>query len=984
MSQERFTPSPNPIEVTNMSRNERERLGVKMNFPPLQNTLRRLSSLERANIRNNKKEIEKLRKEIPVIENSIFGLREFRKTLSKDSPHAAVVNELEGYLTRLWECLQDIVEFEKDTGSASPALIDRHLDTRYLEARAIITQLRTLRLPAPIVYLARRVGIPLGVILGASLFVHGVGKPTQVEKELEKDGSKTEELETRKMIRQELPEEVGSPGMRNSGERPGEFERGEPFAKIKNGTPFEELYVTGIYGFERDGRRVKRKPNFPSFSWGMDEVEVEFYPQTYSPGDPLVLPMPYQYARNGQMAIVPETRVQSGLSDDQEIILNPKNSTEIGIGYTLSQIHPFYWAGDPEAYREYSHLQAHPRDMKHISEVQSLMAKLQNTSDFGERGELLEEYLRPFLYIVSSDLQNLLDQISGNREKLIEILRLGDCDVLSDHVAGVLNDAGIPSAVATGYFEEDGELFTELRHAQVVFEDKDRKSGTFETTLAPRNAFVNVSFRSEDRKILEEKIQAINALTDERAREEVLEKFRSTLDEILSDPYYEQFRPKYSPIESLDQLFKKNFWKKIKFSINDFQDISLNERLVIELFILCAGMAIAGLGARRLLMRGYDKRTKKYRRQSLLKTMDVVTGEGLGEKPRIPDSLLEKRLVDIFKNVGLDPERIRDFSLDEQRALFYMDVLRYETSVDYVHAYTQNPLAALKWRRMLRKLARAERLTFSDIDRIMRKFFDHPKIRAFEKRGISHFTDSVWRMAKEQAVSIPQVHARTPEDILTLFDIQGSSVRKGRKVGGDERSYEARRYVHGDTPRDIDWRLTARQGQDILMVRPRRAEDSSSEMKGSFRFVIDLPSIQIPELTKFAGLLLYLKGQKNIGVSEIAFYAFGKSVGRIEPRLLERMMDSKDMSSIRSLLSHIRRNQIQSFFFPRKIHGMYGIDIASGAMLPAQEIQRRSPGKDTLTLVMGGIEHPEGSGLYYFRRDKDKNEDEGQTVIEKA
>lgn len=157
-------------------------------------------------------------------------------------------------------------------------------------------------------------------------------------------------------------------------------------------------------------------------------------------------------------------------------------------------------------------------------------------------------YLSDFKYIISSELDTLINRMPGLKERNLSFVRVGDCDMLANHLAWALQDK-IPCAVACGYMDNDydGKVYQGNAHAMLIRKDDFGNPYLSETTSDVSKAFIfpaNMGFKQEDLKELEKIVDQINLADNQNQRDQLMTIFDTRLDEILKDDYYKTFHPK--------------------------------------------------------------------------------------------------------------------------------------------------------------------------------------------------------------------------------------------------------------------------------------------------------------------------------------------------------------------------------------------------------------------------------------------------------
>lgn len=194
-----------------------------------------------------------------------------------------------------------------------------------------------------------------------------------------------------------------------------------------------------------------------------------------------------------------------------------------------------------------------------LGETAALMVDRIEAASSSDQMSVLTRHLEDFTYIVSNDLQRLLDLMSGAWYDKAAAIRVGDCDVLSEYAALLLKSAGRPATCELGYLEDDGKIVASLMHMRLRTEER-----SWEVTTLCKRHLVNLEFQPDDLKILE----GIARDTSFKTQEERYAAFRQTLEEVLKDPYYRRFDAKGRAALAMHPRGLPS-WNDVKFSLSD-------------------------------------------------------------------------------------------------------------------------------------------------------------------------------------------------------------------------------------------------------------------------------------------------------------------------------------------------------------------------------------------------------------------------------
>lgn len=155
-----------------------------------------------------------------------------------------------------------------------------------------------------------------------------------------------------------------------------------------------------------------------------------------------------------------------------------------------------------------------------------------------QRLDTVRAQLANFSYVVSTQLNQMLESLPGTWYQKAATLRVGDCDMLSLYAALLLRSVGEDAAVEVGFVEKRNTIEANSRHARLRTPKEH-----IELTSDCKRFLVNLVFSEEDRSHLE-KIIRISRENPNLPSHEVLTQFGRALELILERPDYAQFTPK--------------------------------------------------------------------------------------------------------------------------------------------------------------------------------------------------------------------------------------------------------------------------------------------------------------------------------------------------------------------------------------------------------------------------------------------------------
>ena len=746
---------------------------------------------------------------------------------------------------------------------------------------------------------------------------------------------------------------LGEPEMHQRGKEPGKFEQGREIARVQGNLP--DFFVFRVYEFDESGKRIPVPLEASSSSPGATRGTIALPTTRYEKDAPLPLILPLGYIAQ-DLQTNPATPIM--LAQDHFVFTEHARGqvrVEYKVAPTEKTPYPLT-KGKKEL------------PLPALPELKALLADVAAHPDAPEFA--VHQYLQDFSYVVSTELQEMLDKIPGTMEYKTALIKAGDCDVLSDHLAYALKKH-VSAGVAKGFWNADRDdmLHAGEGHARLIYNTKDGLLKAIETTDHPRRSFVNLVFLPEDRALLEQKIREIEHVP-QKQKEARIRVFGQTLEQILKKDAYLSFRPKgdFASVLSrmsgepsrqatetsgeetqqqggraggkpatMDTKRDRETSGGLIESIKNFQgfdDWKLNLALVALLGALTAvtgtGIAIGGSIALAKLTRRV--REGNFRKDiDLFETLDRGT---LSEGKRETSGQLDADFRDLCYEFSIPQEVAGKLSGEEKEMVVLLHTMRDDEKFFLIsQLFASGRIKANAFRKTLNELAQSqESVTREDIMNTIREVCESEKTRNVAKAAQAEAVDRIWNMVRNYHLA--QIEHRTEKEQLgDMLDI-GPTVDGGKasRRPGSEEFHQLRSYVKGDDPRYMARRRSA---ADEPLVRELRA-GMSGENKQSFHLVIDLPSVDDWEVANLMHLLALAYKKKTVAIHGIDLYAFGVPIQQLDTAAMHKLVQTPrlNIEGLRKLVEVVVAGRVrEAIHVASRYDG--GVNSYSGAMLPA-------------------------------------------------
>lgn len=560
-------------------------------------------------------------------------------------------------------------------------------------------------------------------------------------------------------------------------------------------------------------------------------------------------------------------------------------------------------------------------------------------------------------YVVSSELQGLLNRLPGTTEEKVGAVGVGDCDMLSSYAANLLQDSGRTGVMATGYVAQ-GEYIQSQAHAMLYLSETNGDMRSVETTASTRAQYINLRFLPEDRTRLENLVANFPASAERVARLEGYEQFRATLQSILRNPHYDQFKSRGSAAgvgeemrRNMEGLFQPAEIKR------QHQD-NYAPRILVEKYqfhLLGSLYMLVAITLSALATKGrYDKYARRLNEGAWDERRNVLQGwldkyvetSGSGKSGNTPDeeAKLAQSLQRSFSDLKIDgmdeptAEMITKMSAEARATSIAFLLLLSETdqakmrehTLDVMHWYGQKERRP-EWEQFLATQEAggfSREVLFKELRAQMYKSKDRePWERtktAEAERLVKLGSEVATRIVKEEIgkgrVDISQLLATLnlrPEAGHT----DSPSVEKAVPFRTPETA-ELRAYQPGDDVRGINWKVFAKTRQ-LVTVRGTQ-EVKPEKIAQRFHLHLELTKLDEDQIKKFVAFLLYTAHRpEQTHVASLRLYDHGKEVkafsGTEVSYLTSRRTDLNKPAPLQGFLEMLQVMSMDAHVFPPEV-----------------------------------------------------------------
>ncbi len=737
------------------------------------------------------------------------------------------------------------------------------------------------------------------------------------EKEPGKDEYEREEAAEGKGDPLVAPRERSSkvPDMEGEGE-PGRFDKPNPIASVEKPllSPIDDALWATSYS-EGDGSSATFRTSKDRVTEQEESVAgtVRLHTRDYKEGQTIKLPAPVGF---GVANIRIQPNVEATVDPETRKVTFNESAKNVEVSYDVHEAISISVHVD----RDSNHI-----EMLRTDRRQETVRKLDEARPH-KIDDILEEHLSDYTYIVSSDMQKILDGIDAPLDEKVDHLRVGDCDVLSEHAARMLDDSHRTTYVASGVLEKNDQLDGNRPHAKVVY----RVGGeirTFETTDKTKNNFVNLKFTPEHMAELQALAQEINEASPE-GKEAAYAKMHDRLHQILEDPRYEQYE---SDEYSEGDFSLKNVLEGLKHSFEDFRIDMPNMYSALATLLASLMLAGAGYGSHRT----FRSLHHRIRRRQERETAEVL-GQQLTREEHPSESTHEiirreasRRIRDLYERSphlaeSIPKELLLKAPIEQQREVIDL----FEIMEMYVHGNDYEKLygpmdvmsavlASREWRAQLKRM-QADGVPIEQTIGRMIEALKEPKKLEKAREAIPEKAKQLVELGRKAIVESRMEHASAPDRMerfsrATGLQQLGDRPAKRKRPGIGTEFYDYRKYQPGDDMRLVDWNVYTRTGE--LVVRQKEAETKALEPAKTFNVLVNVDHMDMDELSDFAALLFYAQRHPNdVHVEDVTITAFGNVIKRMDKQTMDRFFHPPgkiNQANITYLVQEILRTKLQ-------------------------------------------------------------------------
>jgi hypothetical protein len=549
---------------------------------------------------------------------------------------------------------------------------------------------------------------------------------------------------------------------------------------------------------------------------------------------------------------------------------------------------------------------------------------------------LLRDYLSDFTYITSDTLQSMMSAMPVPWETAVSEVKVGDCDVLSDHVAQVLYSSGYDVGVARGFVEHNYALSYGGAHAKVVY-DQEGKQIALETTAYTKDAYQGVDFFPEDARALWTLVRGMHAAVDDPAvLHAALQEFRSTLESILLKPAYEKFENSTMEIQlraqldevlpASEKMFHGDVAKFIRRTLTNPDTGDLKE---LPLALGAAAGVIALLVSLVYLAHklAFDvvppleaSAVMRARREATRDAISKLLKIDLEHLP-YQSGKIESAFFALMQELGIPSDA--PLTPGEKALVILLDRVRSKKLRNLIFYAFEGRGITEEISNLLQDLAESDEDSAQEhLAAFFRRMYEHPRRtpeeirRRIEElipdqmRDIEHWMETQTYPSRDVDLE-PRAAKQEPGKDFLPKKVREEHPSPSRRLSSrghplpphESFDFELRDYdPNFDDASMIEWNATARTGRTIVRVRvPERARQEKPKNVIENYFVVDLPGL----MSEWHGAndiiidCLKRRAEKMI----IECYAFGQRVATVSPSRLRTLLQSRN--GIETLLREI-------------------------------------------------------------------------------
>lgn len=698
---------------------------------------------------------------------------------------------------------------------------------------------------------------------------------------------------------------------------PGKFGAPEPIARINErffSRIDDPLWITDLAGRVAEDSFQTIEPKLVAED-GRVQADVELKPMSVQRGYEIALPTPVGFVA-GEIKTKPE--VSFTVNENASAITFHEDKNPVSVSYKVFS-----------AKKEYPHKSYAGAKLNRTEQIQEVIKRLSIARN-SEVSKVLDNHLLNFTYIVSNELQTILDQMPGTIEEKVGAIEIGSCNTLSAYAAGLLTDAGKDAFVGNGFLETQNFIDGVRPHSKLILFTDNGKPVSYETTAPTKKSYVNLVFETEDKAALENIASMEQSSNDPKDYLKTYQIFMYKLDEILSKDVYNKFKPNEGPREASKSISEilKSVRKDLENLDFNLSGSSISEQIVagsiMGLPIVLAGL-LAIAGANKALTLAMHKISKKLERDADREAVEAFHSLTENKKTHVREEINEhdeKIILERLERLYKEEPRLEEFyPLQEVMSLGHEEKTNYYKLILVAKTFVKEPwrmfdMASLVVNSFnLRK--EFERLKADGIsvdiwiDQI-RSNYANPKRRKELEQALPEKVGGI--VTKGTKLAIERLDRTNGLDSTTLFKILGVGPADESQMRGKSRASPRGGEFHGYLPyspgmdtRAIDWNVYARS--DALVVK-QYAEAKHDKKVPTLDVVIDVTEHLDEELEKFVALLLYTQRFKKLDIQSISLTSYDRVVFRLDKNTVSKLMD-EGRGAITYLVEKIKKLNLE-------------------------------------------------------------------------
>ncbi|HCB35010.1 MAG: hypothetical protein A2W52_03050 [Candidatus Taylorbacteria bacterium RIFCSPHIGHO2_02_49_25] len=696
---------------------------------------------------------------------------------------------------------------------------------------------------------------------------------------------------------------------------PGRFEAPEPIARVNErfwSSIDDPLWITDVA--ERTGEHTFRTIEPRLIATGEKvHADVELKPISVRKGYEMSLPAPLGFAA-GDVRTKPV--VSFTVNENKSSITFHEDNDSVNVFYKVFGAEQEYQSGIPRG-----------SELNRTEETREVIEELR--ASFHENApRILNRHLKDFTYVVSDELQRILEKMPGSMEEKAGTLKVGSCNTLSAYAVGLLNDAGKRAFIGNGFLEDEDYIDGKRPHSKLIlFTDGGTRPMTYETTAVPEKHFVHLTFTAEDKAALDEAASAARSSKTSDEQLTAYENFRQKLNEILKKSEYERFVFTGDLPERSGSMYQtvSGLWEKLENYMSSLprgKEIAVGWAMAVAIDLAGLLAIIAAWKTLKKTKHAIAKKLEEETSKDIIGAFRSIAQGGTiatNEKRDAPEEqIILRRLQGLYEH---EPHLEKMYPLTEVEKLPPEKRRDYYKIILMARMFVREPWKMFGMASFIANRAsfakELERLKADGVpvegwmDRIREYYADEERRKEIES-AIPQKADEI--MARGVKLAVERLERTNGLDTKNLFKILGigpadESQTKGKQTpspaGGE--FYEHVPYSPGMDTRTIDWNVYARTGDLVVKT---FAEAKHDRKVSAIDVVIDVTEHDDFELDRFTALLLHTQKYKRLDIQSVSFTSYDRVVFRIDGKTIAKMM-AEGSTSVRYLIEKIEKLNLE-------------------------------------------------------------------------